>query len=106
MSTTTLPRRTTTGGPNGSQAAIRLGMLLRDPLAGYLGMSARYGDAIRVPIGPRQSLFMLSRPEHAEHVLAGHQTGQLRRGLHLPATAGVDRRRSAHQRCARSPAKR
>jgi cytochrome P450 len=82
--TTALARRTAIPGPNGSQAAIRLGMLLRDPLAGYLSLSARYGDAIRVPIGPRQSLFMLSRPEHAEHVLATSQDNYVKAFTYRP----------------------
>jgi cytochrome P450 len=63
---------------------MRLGMLLRDPLAGYLSLSARYGDAIRVPIGPRQSVFLLSRPEHAEHVLATNQDNYVKAFTYRP----------------------
>ncbi len=63
---------------------MRLGLLLRDPLAGYLSLSARYGDAIRVPIGPRQSLFLLSRPEHAEHVLATGQDNYVKAFTYRP----------------------
>jgi enediyne biosynthesis protein E7 len=84
MSTTALARRTTIPGPSGRQAAMLLGMLLRDPLAGYLTLSARYGDAIRVPIGPRQQVFILSRPEHAEHVLAASQDNYVKAFTYRP----------------------
>jgi hypothetical protein len=47
MTATAVARRTAIPGPNGSQAALSLAMMLRDPLAGYLSLSARYGDAIR-----------------------------------------------------------
>jgi cytochrome P450 len=84
MTTTALTRRATIPGPNGRQAASFLGTLLRDPLRGYLGLSARYGDAIRIPIGPRQLLFILTRPEHAEHVLAVHQDNYVKAFTYRP----------------------
>jgi cytochrome P450 len=46
---------------------------MRNPLRVYLDMAARYGDAVRVPIGRKTSFYLLSRPEHAEHVLAANQ---------------------------------
>lgn len=58
-------------GPGGGAAARVLAGLLADPLAGYVRLSARYGDAVQVPFAPRRSFFLLSRPEHAGHVLAG-----------------------------------
>lgn len=60
-------------GPGGWQTARVLKGMLSDPLQGYLRLSARYGDAVRVPFAPGRSFFLLSRPEHAEHVLAGGQ---------------------------------
>jgi cytochrome P450 len=84
MTTTALVARTRTPGPNGSQAALFLGTLLRDPLAGYLSLAARYGDTIRVPLAPRQSLFLLSRPEQVEHVLAAGQDNYVKAFTYRP----------------------
>jgi hypothetical protein len=55
-------------GPGGGEAARILAGMLGDPLAGYLRLTARYGDVVRVPFAPRRWWFLLSRPEHAEHV--------------------------------------
>jgi hypothetical protein len=32
-----------------------------------------YGEAIQLPLSPRRSAYLPSRPEHAEHVLAANQ---------------------------------
>jgi len=84
---TTPSRVTDVQGPNGAAAAGRLASLLRDPLAGYLSMSAAYGDAIRVPISRTASLFILSRPEHAEHVLAANQENYVKAFTYRPLRA-------------------
>jgi cytochrome P450 len=36
-------------------------------------LAARYGDTVRVPFTAGRSFYLLSRPEHAEHVLAANQ---------------------------------
>ncbi|MBO0849315.1 MAG: cytochrome P450 [Pseudonocardia sp.] len=47
--------------------------MLRDPLACYADLRREYGDAVRVPFTRRRTFYLLSRPEHAEHVLVSHQ---------------------------------
>jgi cytochrome P450 len=83
----TLVRTHAIPGPRPAQAARRLASLLRDPLAAYLGLAAAYGDTIRVPIAPRQYLFLLSRPEHAEHVLAVNQDNYVKAFTYRPLRA-------------------
>ena len=51
-------------GPRGADAARALTGMLGDPLAGYLRLTARYGDTVRVPFAPGRAVFLLSRPEH------------------------------------------
>ena len=36
-------------------------------------MFTRYGDTVYLPVRPWQGLYLLSRPEQAEHVLAANQ---------------------------------
>lgn len=76
-------------GPGGGEAARILAGMLGDPLAGYLRLSARYGDVVRVPFAPRRSFFLLSRPEHAEHVLAANQDGYVKAFTYRPLRALV-----------------
>jgi cytochrome P450 len=61
--------------------------MLRDPLAGYLRLWAAYGDAIRVPISPGSSIFLLARPEYAEHVLAQNQDNYVKAFTYRPLRA-------------------
>jgi cytochrome P450 len=74
-------------GPRGRAAAVRLASLLRDPLAGYLSLAAAFGDTIRVPISPKSCFFVLSRPEHAEHVLATGQDNYVKAFTYRPLRA-------------------
>jgi cytochrome P450 len=74
-------------GPRGGEAALRLASLLRDPLVGYLRLAADYGDAVRVPMSRRSSFFLLSRPEHAEHVLALNQDNFVKAFTYRPLRA-------------------
>jgi cytochrome P450 len=74
-------------GPRGRAAAVRLASLLRDPLAGYLSLAAAFGDTIRVPISPKSCFFVLSRPEHAEHVLATSQDNYVKAFTYRPLRA-------------------
>ncbi|MGO8961372.1 MAG: cytochrome P450 [Streptosporangiaceae bacterium] len=85
MSTEVL--RGATPGPGGAKAAAILAGLLKDPLAGYLRLVADYGDTVRVPMSPRTSFFLLSRPEHAEHVLAVNQDNYVKAFTYRPLRA-------------------
>ncbi len=72
--------------PARSSAAI-LASLARSPLDTYTGLAARYGDTVRVPLGPRSAWFLLSRPEHAEHVLAARQDNFVKAFTYRPLRA-------------------
>jgi cytochrome P450 len=76
-------------GPGGGEAARILAGMLGDPLAGYLRLTARYGDVVRVPFAPRRWWFLLSRPEHAEHVLAVNQDNYVKAFTYRPLRALV-----------------
>src|SRR5271169_4718861 len=74
-------------GPGGRKAAGVLAGMLRDPLTGYLKLAAEYGDTVRVPISPRTSIFLLTRPEQAEHVLAVNQDNYVKAFTYRPLRA-------------------
>ena len=76
-------------GPGAADAARVLAGMLGDPLAGYVRLAARYGDAVRVPFAPRRWWFVLSRPEHAEHVLATNQDNYVKAFTYRPLRALV-----------------
>src|SRR5215469_9960925 len=76
-------------GPGGGESARLLAGMLADPLAGYVRLTARYGDAVRVPFAPRRWWFVLSRPEHAEHVLAANQDNYVKAFTYRPLRALV-----------------
>jgi cytochrome P450 len=76
-------------GPGSAESARLLAGMLGDPLAGYVRLTARYGDAVRVPFAPRRSWFLLSRPEHAEHVLAANQDNYVKAFTYRPLRALV-----------------
>lgn len=63
----------TTRGPSGPRALRYWARMLRDQLAGVVALRRDYGDAVRVPFTAKHTFFLLSRPEHAEHVLVAHQ---------------------------------
>ena len=77
----------TAAGPGGREAARSIASMLRDPLGAYLRLAARYGDAVRMPMSPRTALFVLSRPEHAEHILAHNQDGYVKAFTYKPLRA-------------------
>ncbi len=87
MATQALSRRSTTRSPNGRDSALMLASMIRDPLAVYLSIAAKYGEAVRIPLSPRNSLFMFSRPEHAEHVLALNQDNYVKAFTYRPLRA-------------------
>lgn len=76
-------------GPHGAAAAAALGALARSPLDGYVRLAARYGDTIRLPYSPGNSFYLLSRPEHAEHVLAANQDNYVKAVTYRPLRALV-----------------
>jgi cytochrome P450 len=69
------------------EAALLLANLLRDPLGVHLRLSARYGEAVRVPVGRRRSSFLFSTPEHAEHVFALNQDNYVKAATYRPLRA-------------------
>jgi cytochrome P450 len=74
-------------GPRGSQVAAVLASLARDPLGGYVRLAARYGDTVRFPYSPGSGFYLLSRPEHAEHVLAANQDNYVKAFTYRPLRA-------------------
>ena len=74
-------------GPRPRSSAAILASLARSPLDAYVSLAARYGDTIRVPVGPRSAFFLLSRPEHAEHVLAARQDNYVKAFTYKPLRA-------------------
>jgi cytochrome P450 len=61
-------------GPRGAEAVGTLArMVTGRPLEACAGLFARYGDTVYLPVRPWQGLYIFSRPEQAEHVLAANQ---------------------------------
>ncbi|MFC4068984.1 cytochrome P450 [Actinoplanes subglobosus] len=56
-------------GPPRSAALSMLMVMGRDRLGMMTDAAARYGDAARLPVGPKQ-LYFFNHPQHAKHVLA------------------------------------
>jgi enediyne biosynthesis protein E7 len=79
--------RIAVSGPSAARAPAVIATLVRSPLDGYRGLAAAYGDSVRVPIGPRSAFFLLSRPEHAEHVLAAAQDNYVKAVTYRPLRA-------------------
>jgi len=74
-------------GPAGREVARVLAGMARDPLATCLRVAGQYGEAVRVPIAPGRGLYLLSRPEHAEHVLATGQDDYVKAFTYRPLRA-------------------
>jgi len=74
-------------GPNGRGAAAFIAAAVRSPLDAYVRLAARYGDTIEIPYAPGQRFYMLSRPEHAEHVLAANQDNYVKAVTYRPLRA-------------------
>jgi cytochrome P450 len=74
-------------GPHGGQVAAVLASLARDPLRGYVRLAARYGDTIAFSYSPGSRFYLLSRPEHAEHVLAANQDNYVKAFTYRPLRA-------------------
>ncbi len=61
-------------GPRGAEAARALARIVAGrPLEACTALAARYGDTVYLPVRPWEGLYILSRPEQAEHVLAANQ---------------------------------
>ncbi len=56
-------------GPPRSAALRMLMVMGRDRLGMMSGAAARYGDAVKIPVGPK-TLWFFNHPDHAKHVLA------------------------------------
>lgn len=76
-----------TPGPSGPQSLRYWGQMLRDPLAAYAALRRDYGDAVRIPLTPKHTFFLLSRPEHAEHLLVAHQDRYVKAFTYRPLKA-------------------
>src|SRR3970282_199421 len=63
------PGRLRPPGPPGWAAVSLLNKMARNRLAVMSSVSARYGDAVRLPLGPK-TLYFFNHPDHAKHVLA------------------------------------
>jgi cytochrome P450 len=74
-------------GPRGTTAATALASLARSPLDGYVRLAARYGDTVAIPYAPGSYFYLLSRPEHAEHVLAANQDNYVKAVTYRPLRA-------------------
>ncbi|SCL34410.1 Cytochrome P450 [Micromonospora nigra] len=80
MTATRLPGRTPPGPPR--SAALRmLAVMNRDRLGMMTSAAARYGDAVRIPVGPKE-LYFFNHPDHAKHVLADN-AGNYHKGIGL-----------------------
>ncbi|HEU5331963.1 MAG TPA: cytochrome P450 [Actinocrinis sp.] len=56
-------------GPSRAAAPVLLARMQKDRLKVLAAAAARYGDAVRVPLGPK-TLYLFNHPDYAKHVLA------------------------------------
>ncbi|KUL41541.1 cytochrome P450 [Actinoplanes awajinensis] len=68
-------------GPPRTAALLMLMVMGRDRLGMMTDAAARYGDAARLPVGPKQ-LYYFNHPDHAKHVLADN-AGNYHKGIGL-----------------------
>ncbi len=73
-------------GPTGTRALRYWAQMFRDPLAAYGALRRDYGDAVRLD-GAGHTFLILSRPEHAEHVLVQHQDRYVKAFTYRPLKA-------------------
>ncbi|MEV0001786.1 cytochrome P450 [Micromonospora sp. NPDC050980] len=81
MTATVTPARRVPPGPPRRAALSLLLTMGRDRLGMMTGAAGRYGDAVRLPVGPKQ-LYFFNGPEHAKRVLS-ENSGNYRKGLGL-----------------------
>jgi len=72
-------------GPRGADAARTLARLVTGrPLEACASLFARYGDTVYLPVPPWEGLYIFSRPEQAEHVLATNQDNYVKPFTYRP----------------------
>ena len=72
-------------GPRGAEAARTLTrMVTGRPLEACAALFARYRDTAYLPVRPWPGLYLLSRPEQAEHVLAARQDNYVKPFTYRP----------------------
>jgi cytochrome P450 len=85
VDTSTASSRTRPPGPRGPQAVAALARMASGrPLETCAALFARYGDTVYVPVRPWSGLYLLSRPEQAEHVLAANQDNYVKPFTYRP----------------------
>nr|WP_281184504.1 cytochrome P450 [Micromonospora halophytica] len=68
-------------GPSPITTPVLLARMARNRLDVMRTVSARYGDAVRLPLGPK-TLYFFNHPDHAKHVLA-ENPGNYHKGIGL-----------------------
>ena len=72
-------------GPRGTRAVGVLAQIAAGrPLQACTSLSARYGDTIYLPARPWGGLYIFSRPDQAEHVLAANQDNYVKPFTYRP----------------------
>lgn len=72
-------------GPRGAEAVGTLARMASGrPLEACAGLFARYGDTVYLPVRPWEGLYIFSRPEQAEHVLAASQDNYVKPFTYRP----------------------
>lgn len=66
-------------GPSRAAAVRMLAVMTRDRLGMMTAAAERYGDAVRVPVGPK-TLYLFNHPDYAKHVLADN-SGNYHKGI-------------------------
>ncbi|MFY1636735.1 cytochrome P450 [Solwaraspora sp. WMMB335] len=75
------PSRLHPPGPSSWSAPGLLSRMARNRLDVMRSVSARYGDAVRLPLGPK-TLYFFNHPDHAKHVLT-ENPGNYHKGIGL-----------------------
>jgi cytochrome P450 len=70
-------------GPRGVAAARVIAGFANRPLGSYRDLAA-YGDIVEMPLYPGRRLFVVSRPEYAEHVLVRNQDNYVKAFTYRP----------------------
>jgi cytochrome P450 len=72
-------------GPRGAHAARVLARIAAgQPLQACTSLFARYGDTIYLPARPWEGLYIFSRPDQAEHILAANQDNYVKAFTYRP----------------------
>jgi cytochrome P450 len=72
-------------GPRGGDAVRTLARFVTGrPLEASASLFARYGDTVYLPVRPWEGLYLFSRPDQAEHVLAANQDNYVKPFTYRP----------------------